>query len=210
MFKKTALTTLLVTTLSPMAVLAESPNWTFVEASYVSSEGSGGANLEPEGFEVAGSYGLGQWAFVDLRYLEEDDDTNTRILGTKGKLELTRERLSMGVGAAWRVVDTTDIYGRVAYEDWTLDAKFKFDGSNVSDDDNENGYSVGAGVRSMVWQALELRAEVNYVDVDKIMDGETGYQLGAYYTFAEHITVGASYEELDDYETYRATLRYQF
>lgn len=209
MFKNSALTTLVVTTLFPLTVLADSPNWTFAEISYVSSEGSD-SDIEPEGFEIAGSYGLGQWAFVDLRYLEEDGNGDFSFFGEKGKVELTRERLSLGGGAAWRVIESTDIYGRAAYENWSLDGKIKFDGSKLSDDDNENGYSIGAGVRSIVWQTLELRAEVYYLDVDKIVNGDTGYQLGAYYTFAGHFTIGASYDELDDYETYRATLRYQF
>jgi hypothetical protein len=211
MLKSTALTTLVVAALSPLAVMADSPHWTFVEASYVASESSGNNSPEPDGFEIAGSYAVGDWAFVDLSYSEEEDTSNfnSSFLG-KGKFDLTLERLSVGAGAKWGVLESTDLYGRVAFEDWTLDQKIKIDGNSVSDDASESGYSVSGGVRSILWEALELRAEVNYVDIDDIMDGETGYGLGVYYTFAKLFTFGASYEDLDDFETYKATLRYQF
>ena len=209
MFKKIALAILAGATLSPMVVLADAPNWTFAEISYVSSE-TDDSDVSPEGFEVAGSYALGDWAFADIRYLEEDNSSKFNTDSREFKLDLTRERLRLGIGGAWRVIDNTDIYGRLAYENWTLDAKIKSGGFSSSDDSNESGYSFGAGVRSLVWQALELRAEVYYIDVDEITGGESGFELGAYYTFVEHVTVGASYEKLEDYETYRATLRYQF
>ena len=83
MFKTTALTTLAIASILPLTAVAESPNWTFVEASYLSSELDNddpgfrnSDNFEPDGFEVAGSYGFGKWGFVDLTYSEESNDEN--------------------------------------------------------------------------------------------------------------------------------------
>ncbi|MEM1156304.1 MAG: hypothetical protein AAGI44_19385, partial [Pseudomonadota bacterium] len=98
---------------------------------------------------------------------------------------------------------------RVAYEDWTLDATFSANGDRASDNADDEGYSAGIGVRSVVFGALELHGELAYFDVGELVDG-WAYELGAYYTFADHFTVGASYLDYDDPETYRFTLRYQF
>ncbi|MEM1155153.1 MAG: porin family protein, partial [Pseudomonadota bacterium] len=88
-------------------------------------------------------------------------------------------------------------------------ATFSANGDRASDNADDEGYSAGIGVRSVVLGALELRGELAYFDVGELVDG-WAYELGAYYTFADHFTVGASYLDYDDPETYRFTLRYQF
>lgn len=210
MFKLRTLAALVSAALAPITTLADQPNWDFVEISYVSSEGSGFDDVEPDGYEIAGSFAPTDWAFLDLRYLDEDGSTNINLIGGRARLELTRERFSAGGGVAFEIFEATDLYGRLAYEEWTLDATVKAGGESVSDDVNEEGYSTGIGFRSVLLQALEFRGEISYFDVDNILDKEYGYVLGAYYTFGGHVTLGGSFQEIDDYETYRATLRYQF
>jgi hypothetical protein len=48
------------------------------------------------------------------------------------------------------------------------------------------------------------------LDVGEIVDSEGFYRLGAIYTLGNGIGVGASYEEIDDFESWRVTLRYAF
>ncbi|MEP4148435.1 MAG: outer membrane beta-barrel protein [Halioglobus sp.] len=191
----------LLTCLLPNFAIAESPNWTFVEASYLSSDVDmdgwdefGG--IEPTGFELAGSIGIGDWVFVDVRYSEESDEID--VYGYDVDIEL--DRLSAGVGAAWAVTDTTDFYGRLAYEDWSIEAS----AIGYSDRAEEDGYSYAVGVRSILWEVLELRGELDYIA------DETQVNFGAYYTFLPHFTLGASYTGMDNLETLKATFRFQF
>ncbi len=188
----------------PGLVLAGPPSWSFAEISYLNSEADGdvfaGEDLDLDGLELAGSIGIGDWLFVDLKYSEEMEDFN--ILGVDVDLDL--DRLSAGVGVAWGFWETTDLYARLAYEKWTVEVG----AFSESDDEDESGYSYALGIRSVFWDALELRGEIGQVDLGDALD-ETQYMVGAYYTFAQHFTLGASYTDLSDFETIRATFRYQ-
>jgi hypothetical protein len=188
----------------PGRVLAEPPNWSFVEVSYLNSEAGGevfaGDNLNLDGFEIAGSVGIGDWVFFDLRYSEEIEDFD--FLGFDVDLDL--DRLSAGGGVAWSFAESTDLYGRLAYEKWEVEVG----AFSESDDEDQSGYSYAIGIRSIFWDALELRGEIGQVDLGDTLD-ETQFMVGAFYTFARHFTLGASYTDLSDFETIRATFRYQ-
>ena len=74
----------------------------------------------------------------------------------------------------------------------------------------ENGYSYSVGIRSIFMDRLELIAEVGQVDIDYIFDKELRYMAGAYYSVTENIVLGANYTSVDDFNTLKATFRYQF
>ena len=178
---------------------AESPDWSYVEASYLSSEIDGlGDELEPEGFEIKGSWLVSEHLFVDGAYSSQEDDINTIL----GDIDLELDVYNLGVGARFPVAASTDLYGRVSYENWKLELD--------SFDEDENGYGIAAGVRSVVLEGLELNAEVGYLDVGDAVDGEERWKVGGIYSFDNGIGIGLSYGEIDDLETLSATLRYAF
>ena len=205
--KKIPMTIAALSVLFPLAAIAESPNWTFVEASYVDSSGEdSGLELDTTGYEIAGSIGFAEMFFVDLSYSSGDGDIDINNPGIiQGDLDVDYDTWTLGGGVAWGVTDTTDIYGRVAYGMSNVDVKLPGFGSESEDDD---GYGAAVGVRSMVWQSLELRGELGYAGIG---DGDDfTYLVGAYYTIADHFTFGASYENVGDFDTVKGTLRYQF
>ncbi len=180
---------------SSAAATAESPNWTYIDASYVSSDLN---DVEPEGFEIRGSYEINNLFFVDGSYTDQDDDIDTAF----GDFDFELSNFDLGVGAKYGLSETTDIYGRLAWQNWDIETDF--------DDEDENGYSAAAGIRSLVWQGLELNAEAGYIDVGDFIDGEFFFEVGGIYNFANGLGLGVSYGEIDDLETWKATIRYSF
>ena len=110
--------------------------------------------------------------------------------------------LSLGVGGIWSIHESTDLYGNINFEDWD------FQGFNTEADDT--GYRAGIGIRSVVWRGLELNGETGYLDVGDVVDGEDYFELGGICTFGNGVGIGVSYEEIDDFESWRVTLRYAF
>ena len=180
---------------SSAAARAESPSWTYIDASYVSSDLNA---AEPEGLELRGSYKINDLFFVDGSYTDQDDDISTAF----GDVDIELSNFDLGVGARYGLSETTDVYGRVAWQNWDIETDF--------DDEDENGYSAAVGVRSLVWEGLELNAEAGYIDVGDFIDGEFFFEVGGIYNLANGFGLGVSYGEIDDLETWKATIRYSF
>lgn len=172
---------------------AGTPDWNYIEGSYIDTDIDSGGSLD--GWELEGSWNFyDDWAYLRASYSDQDEDLDSLL----NDFEL--DILSIGVGGIWWLADTTALYGEVSYEDWSLELQL-FSSPDINEDDS--GYRAAAGIRSVVWQGLELNAEAGMVDVGEIVDSEGFYRLGAIYTFGKGIGVGASYEEIDDLETWR-------
>lgn len=206
---------------------ADSPSWTYLEASYVAAEVDAleevsdeiGADIsEPDGFEIGGAFAVADFVYLDFQYSDLSDDGRVdvavfdgfgvQIVGVNVDLEV--ERIEAGVGMSWSVADSTDLYGHLGYEDWTItfEASARAGDIRVSakDEIDDNGVTAAIGVRSVVVQNLEIQGEIGYSDVFE----EATFLAGIYYTFADHFTIGAGYEKIDEFESLRGTLRYQF
>ena len=182
----------------PLAA-AGSPDWNYIEGSYVSSDldSDSSGNLDIDGWEVAGAFQF----FKDRAFVRGSYSNQDESLGSLFQ-DLELDILSVGLGARWPLADATDIYGDISYEKWRIELG--------SVDEDESGYSAGLGVRSVVWRGLELNGEVGYMDVGDFIDGEATFKLGGIYTFGIGLGIGSSYEQIDDLETWRFTLRYAF
>ena len=223
--KKMLTTGLVAAGLFPFAALADSPGWTFIEASYISgeleSQSDAVSDFEPEGGEVAASLRLGEGSmtimeniFFDVRYSKDEDDIN--VIGLDIGLDF--DRWGVGMGGIWEATESTHLYSRLGYENWQINIDIadeikdmlpEEDREELEDQLNqkESGATIAVGVRSMVFNSFELRGEVAYSDV---LDSEVSYTAGAFYTFAKHFTVGTSYNVLGDLKSWRGTVRYQF
>lgn len=184
----------------PLAANAAGPDWTYIEGSYIDTDIENSGSLD--GWEIEGSWNFyGDWAYARASYSQQEEDLESLF----NDFEL--DTLSVGVGAIWWLADVTALYGEVSYEDWSLELEGF---GNPDTDEDDTGYRVGFGIRSVAWKGLELNAQAGLVDVGQIVDSEAFYKLGAIYTFGNGVGIGASYEEIDDFDSWRFTLRYAF
>lgn len=178
-FTKTLLTVAAISGMSS-AALAASPDWRFVEGGYTNAELG---NADFDGLNVSGVYLLENNIYVTGEY---------RMLDESGvDLDMT----TLGVGYRMPLNASTDAYFGANFE--------RIDVENYDD----NGYSVNAGVRSMISEQVELLGELGYYDVD---DGDVTVKVGANYYFNPRWAVGASYEKIDDLDITQLTARYTF
>jgi hypothetical protein len=174
--------------LAPLAAHAESPSYSYVEGGYVLTD-IDGIGKDADGFLLRGSVEVAGDFFLFASYLDQ---------GISG---IDLKQYGVGGGYAWSMTDTTDLYGKVGY----VRAEAELGGFGVDDD----GYSLGIGIRSFVTKALELEAAVTYVDLSDSGD-DTTFGAGARWYFTEHFALGVEAELGDDATSYGIGLRWSF
>ena len=179
----TLVAALLASTTSLTALAANSPDWKFVEAGYTKMDIDDNESFEPDGFTVNGKYLLNNNIYLNGEYSSFEE----------GGFDF--DMLTLGAGYRLPVNATTDAYFGVNFE--------RID-NNV---DDETGYSVNAGLRSMITEQVELNGEVGYFDID---DSEVTFKVGANYYITPQWAVGASYEVIDDLDIMQVTARFSF
>ena len=90
---------LAVLALAPLATLAESPSYSYVEGGYVRTN-IDGVGKDADGFLVRGSIELPHDFFLFAGYIDQD------VYGIDIK------QYGVGAGYAWSMTDTTDLYGK--------------------------------------------------------------------------------------------------
>lgn len=103
--------------------------------------------------------------------------------------------LTLGAGYRLPLNSFTDAYFGLNYERAEVE------------NNEDSGYSLNAGVRSMVTEQVELQGELGYYDID---DGDVTVKVGANYYFSPRWAVGASYEKIDDLDITQLNARYTF
>ncbi len=164
-------------------VAAASPDWQYVEAGYTPMDFDGNESFEPDGLAIEGKYALNQNVYLngEYRFFEE------------GNFDFNM--LTVGGGYRMPVNSTTDAYFGANLE--------RVD----SDGYDDTGYSVSAGLRSMITEQVELMGEIGYYDVD---EGDATFKFGGNYYITPHWAVGASYEVIDEIDIMQVTARYAF
>ena len=111
----------------------------------------------------------------------------SRATPTRVMADSTSRTTAAGVGYAWSVADTTDLYGKLSY----VRAEADIEGFSLDDD----GYAVALGVRSLFGERFELEASVDYSDLSLSGD-DTNFGVGARWYFVKHFALGieASYQ----------------
>lgn len=167
----------------PLDALADGPDWQYVEGGYTQLDVDGNDSFDPDGVVISGTHLVTPNVYVtgDYRMTEE------------GRFDL--DMLTVGAGYRMPINGMTDAYFGANYEE--------LDTSGY----NESGYSLNAGVRTMLTRQFELSGEVGYYDVD---DGEGTVKVAANYYFNTDWAVGASYEMIDDLNIMSLTARYSF
>ncbi|XQF92615.1 outer membrane beta-barrel protein [Pseudoalteromonas espejiana] len=175
------------------AALAESPNFNYVSAGYLDGDIDGD---DADGWTFDGSTLLGENFFLSGQY--------QTVGNSDDGVDVDFNWLSAGLGYRTAISASTDFYGLVTYENVEVEASYR--GSSISDD--ENGYGLSVGVRSMVSDNIELDGRLGYIDIAD--ESETSFTVGARYYFNNNFSLGANYTTLDELDLVGLTARYSF
>jgi len=161
------------------------------------------------------------YSFVELDYFMLDDEADTDGIRLKGSLgfgdtgvfgftEITNQDndvniVTLGGGYAHTVADGTDVFGGL-----TVD----YIEHDVTGGEDETGFGVRLGVRSLVIPELELKGELIHVENDFLMDGDaTAFDLGVQYLPIPEVGLIAEYRvqaDSDDADSILLGARYNF
>lgn len=178
--------------LLPFLAQAEGLSYSYLDAAYINTD-IDQFDEEVDGFALRGSFEITEQVFLFAGYANQ----STEVFGT----DIDVEQMNVGVGYAWPLAPSTDIYGKVGYVSAEIDA-----GGFDADDD---GYLLAVGLRGRPADQLELEGAVNYVDLSDSGD-DTSVGLAARWFFTEQFAVGVEGEFGDDATTYGVGVRWNF
>ena len=183
------------------AQAANGPRYTYIEGGYVYTElddpSEFGVDLDGNGYFVAGS-----WAVTDVVHLFGGySDSDLKADFGIGSEEVDYTTLNLGVGLNWALNDRIDLVGRAAWVD--LEAEFE------GEKEDESGFGLSLGVRSMLTDSFEINAAVNYVNLGSDFD-ETSFALGLVYGVTEMLALTLGGEIGDEATAFNAGVRLYF
>ena len=173
---------------------AASPSYDFVKAGYVQADIEDAGDFEPNGFQIQGFKSLNENVYLTGRYGQLSEDVSG--------VDIDLDYASAGIGYRYGLTANTDFFGEVTYEYVNLDVEL--DGISGEDD---NGYGVTAGIRSMLTEQFELRGAIRYIDIE---EDDTAFEIGADYFFTPQFSFGATYVIADDVDLLGVSARYTF
>ncbi len=150
--------------LAPAAVLADSPDYTYIEGGYINSDFDGGGSAD--GFAIGGSAEVGENIFIVAGF--------SRVSDAGQDLDI----LTAGIGYKSAVSDTTDVNVSIRYVDVDL-----------SGFGSEDGYALDASLRSMVSNEFELNGGITYIDLGGGGGDDTAFHVGGVYSFNDSFAV---------------------
>lgn len=173
---------------------AASPSYDFVKAGYVQADIEDAGDFEPSGFQIQGFKSLNENVYLTGRYGQLGEDVSG--------VDIDLDYASAGVGYRYGLTQNTDFFGEVTYEYVNIDVEL----DSISGED-DNGYGITAGIRSMLSEQFELRGAIRYIDIE---DDETAFEIGADYFFTPQLSFGATYVIADDVDLLGVSARYTF
>ncbi|MDF2178355.1 outer membrane beta-barrel protein [Aliiglaciecola sp. CAU 1673] len=176
------------------SVLAAQPNWNNVQLSYAKLD-IDDTDISANGLDLSGSVLVGSNYILQGNFLSVSDE----IFGVDVDLDWT----SIGMGYRHAITGNTDVFGIVSYESVELSASSRFD----SESEDDNGYGLAIGVRSMLNDNIELKGVISRIDIE---DAETFIEGSVAYYFAPQFAVGAGYKVGDDMDLFTISARYSF
>jgi predicted porin len=178
----------------PFMAQAEGLSYTYAEAGWLQSDIN-------QFDEDLGGWGLrASWEIVDNffvfgRYADQKTDTSAG--------EFTFQPWDIGVGYAYPITETFDVYGTASYSNIDADAPSFVE--NTSDD----GYTLGLGARTRLIEKLELEGTVKYANFSDYGDN-TSFEFAGRWFFTDAFALGVEFTAGDEVDTFGAVVRYQF
>jgi len=168
--------------LAPAAGFAASPEYNYVEASYVNSDIDGVD--DGDGFGIAGSAEVGTNIFIFGEY---------STVGFSGGVDF--DVIKAGLGYKSAISGTTDVNLSVFFANAEIDA-------GILGSIDESGYGLDATLRSMVSNEFELNGGITYIDFGGAFDDETSIHVGGVYSFNTSFAVVGDIDFGDDITTF--------
>jgi opacity protein-like surface antigen len=152
------------------------PNWNYIQGGLSlgmidDTDGS----LKGGGLE--GSLKVSEMIFVQA--------TGNFLNGTLMGIDAEMKGWSLGLGARVGVSDNTDVYGKVGYSSYKAGAKVP---GVLAVSVADNGFDLGAGIRSMVSESVELGVGVSYYNFGN--DNGVSFNASALYMISSQFAVG--------------------
>ena len=148
-------------------------------------------DVDGDGFGIGGSFAINPDFHVFAGYQSAGLDFGVDV-----------SSFMAGVGYNTELSPTVDAIARLSYQYMDIDAP----GFSSVDD---NGLGFGVGLRFAASDVLELNAGIDYIDFSDGGD-DTGFSLGAFYSFSDVFDAGLSGSWSDDTSSYALTGRYYF
>ncbi len=171
--------------LAPAAGFAASPEYNYVEASYVNSDIDG--IDDGDGFGIAGSAVVGANICIFGEY---------STVGFSGGVDF--DVIKAGIGYKSANSGTTDVNLSVFFANAEIGSI------------DENGYGLDATLRSMVSNEFELNGGITYIDFGGGFDDETSIHVGGVYSFNTSFAVVGDIDFGDDITTFSIGGRFYF
>lgn len=159
------------------------------------------ATKDGGGVRFRGSFGTWHNLYAFFDYNSVDPDVDAVVTNDQGVFPATDEfdltTIRGGIGYRLPLRFSTDLYGELTYD--SLDYDFgSFAGENFDTGDQGGGAAVG--VRHMLGDNVEIRAQARYttvgsVDLDTLeVDDDTLFSVGLGYTFVRGLSLSLDYE----------------
>ena len=168
--------------LAPAAVLADSPEYTYIEGAYVNIDIDG--IDDGDGFGIGGSAEVGENIFIFANYA---------TVGFSFGIDF--DTIEAGIGYKSAISDTTDVNVSIAYVNAEVDA-------GVFGSFDDDGYGLDVSLRSMVSNEFELNGGIAYVDFGGSGGDDTSFHVGGVYSFNDSFAVGGDISVGEDITTY--------
>jgi opacity protein-like surface antigen len=166
-------------------------NYLAVEFSFVDVEYDVSIfNVDGDGFRIGGTVPLGESFYVGGEYSDYGFD-----FGVDGEL------IEIGGGYFTPLREDLDFVATFSYLDAEVSA-----GPSSADDD---GFSIGGGVRAQLADSVQVDAMLKFVDMDQ-GDSDTGLEVRGRYYFNEDFAVQAGLGLGTDFDTLTIGIRAEF
>ncbi len=189
----------------PLSAMAEGHSYSYLEGGYVSSE-LDDADVEGDGYRARLSVLINEGVYLFGGYSDVETDENA--IGAT----FTTKNITAGLGLRFGIFDATDLNVEGAW----LNSEIERDGELVDSEIEDDGFTVGIGIRHLLFPQLELGGKVDYVDIDLAGEGEDeteddfNYTASALFHVIPALSIGGSYTISDDSDTWTAGLRFNF
>jgi hypothetical protein len=175
--------------LAPAAAFADM-SYSNVDLKYLNLSLDDVVHVNGDGFALAGSYELGKKMFLLGEWQEQSYDA-----GVDG------HQYEIGAGFHHPINSTLDFVGTLSY----IDSKVDVGPFNVNDD----GFGLGAGVRTRIGKDFQLDASLKYVDFDK-SGSDTGVSANGRWYFKKSMALSFGIDSTDNVDVWHVGFRAEF